>query len=155
MPLIPDSQLAQHLALRTDDVLRLREQLRRSAAENERLTDENDDLIRKGARLERERNIARADRDALSSLLGEERRTSEALRRNVNWPEGTRLERLASFVFLLARDHVGFGIVEDTLDRLEGREPDAGVKYVGVARPLGDWARTAALRLVPRDDPPA
>ena len=60
------------------------------------------------------------------------------------------LERLAAFVFRLARDDVSFGRMEDHLRVVEKHHPDGApaAEYLDGAKPLGEWARSVSARLV-------
>lgn len=62
-------------------------------------------------------------------------------------------ERLAAFLFRIMRDDLPTGTVEDQVQVVEGAhsglEP---TEYLDAAKPLGEYARQLAKRLVPDDD---
>lgn len=58
------------------------------------------------------------------------------------------VERLAALLFRLARDSVPFGKIEEHLRAIEEAHGTERVTYVGVAHPMGEWARETAHRVL-------
>lgn len=59
----------------------------------------------------------------------------------------TTQERLAAFLFRLARDNVPFGVIEEHIQVVERYGFGEEQKYIADAAPMGEWARRAANRL--------
>jgi hypothetical protein len=57
-------------------------------------------------------------------------------------------ERLAAFLFRLARDEVPFGKIEEHVRVVEeAHAPGESAAFIGEAAPMGEWARRTAARL--------
>lgn len=64
-------------------------------------------------------------------------------------PEQHAEERLAALLFRLARDNVAFGIIEEQVQVVErAHHHPERVEYVEQAKPMGEWARRTAKRVL-------
>lgn len=61
-------------------------------------------------------------------------------------------ERLAAFLFRMARDEVSFGDIESHVRVVETAHanPDQAIQFIDSARHMGEWARDTAARILGR-----
>ncbi len=61
------------------------------------------------------------------------------------------MNRLANFLFLVARDHVPYGALEQVMERIGSRPPNEPILYVGSgAAQQAEYARNLAERIEAR-----